>query len=52
MFHTLSELQEKEKNKGKQIQKKSISTMSKEKSPEDNYYVIYRFRDFIKINYR
>jgi hypothetical protein len=38
MFHTLSELQEKEKNKGKPIQKKSISTMSKEKSPEDNYY--------------
>ena len=38
MFHTLSELQEKEKNKDKPAPKKSISTMSKQKSPEDNYY--------------
>ena len=37
MFHTLSELKEKEKNKG-QPQKKTLSTMSKERSPEDNYY--------------
>ena len=38
MFHTLSELNEKEKNKGKQNQKKNIFNMSKDKSPEDNYY--------------
>ena len=38
MFHTLSELYEKEKNKGKQKQKKSILNMSKERSPHDNYY--------------
>ena len=38
MFHTLSELKEKEKNKGKPIPKKSFSSMSKGKSPEDNYY--------------
>ena len=38
MFHTLSELQEKEKNKGKPIPKNSFPTMPKEKSPEDNYY--------------
>ena len=38
MFHTLSELYEKEKNKGKQKPKKSILNMSKERSPHDNYY--------------
>ena len=38
MFHTLSELNEKEKNKGKQNQKKNSFNMSKGKSPEDNYY--------------
>ena len=38
MFHTLSELQEKEKNKGRLTPKKSFPTMSKERSPEDNYY--------------
>ena len=38
MFHTLSELHEKEKNKGKQKPKKSILNMSKERSPKDNYY--------------
>ena len=38
MFHTLSELHEKEKNKGKQKPKKSILNMSKERSPQDNYY--------------
>ena len=38
MFHTLSELNEKEKNKGKQNQKKNAFNMSKGKSPEDNYY--------------
>ena len=38
MFHTLSELKEKEKNNGKPSAKKSLSNMSKERSPEDNYY--------------
>ena len=38
MFHTLSELREKEKNRGKQNPKESITTMPKERSPEDNYY--------------
>ena len=38
MFHTLSELKEKEKNKGKQAPKNSLSSMPKERSPEDNYY--------------
>ena len=38
MFHTLSELKEKEKNKGKQEPKNSLSSMPKERSPEDNYY--------------
>ena len=38
MYHTLFELQEKEKNKGKPINKNTLSNMSKERSPEDNYY--------------
>ena len=38
MFHTLSELKEKEKNKGKPSAKNTLSNMSKERSPEDNYY--------------
>ena len=38
MFHTLSELKEKEMNKGKPTPKNSLSTMPKERSPEDNYY--------------
>ncbi len=38
MYHTLFELQEKEKNKGKLSNKNTLSNMSKERSPEDNYY--------------
>ena len=38
MYHTLFELQEKEKNKGKPSNKNTLSNMSKERSPEDNYY--------------
>ena len=38
MYHTLFELQEKEKNKGKPSNKNTLSSMSKERSPEDNYY--------------
>ena len=38
MYHTLFELQEKEKNKGKPINKNTLSNMPKERSPEDNYY--------------
>ena len=38
MYHTLSELKEKENNKGKPTPKNSLSNMPKERSPEDNYY--------------
>ena len=38
MFHTLSELKEKEKNNGKPIPNKSITSMPKERTPKDNYY--------------
>ena len=38
MFHTLSELKEKEKNNGKLIPNKSITSMPKERTPKDNYY--------------
>ena len=38
MFHTLSELKEKEKNNGKPIANKSITSMPKERTPKDNYY--------------
>ena len=38
MFHTLSELNEREKNKGKQNQKQNLFQMSKGKTPQDNYY--------------
>ena len=38
MFHTLSELKEKEKNNGKLIPIKSITSMPKERTPKDNYY--------------
>ena len=38
MYHTLFELQEKEKNKGKPNAQKTLSNMPKERSPEDNYY--------------
>ena len=38
MFHTLSELNEKEKNKGKLNNKKNILNMTKNISPNDNYY--------------
>ena len=38
MYHTLEELKEREKNKGKPIAKNTLSNMSKERSPEDNYY--------------
>ena len=38
MFHTLSELNDREKYKGKQNQKQNLFQMSKGKTPQDNYY--------------